>query len=68
MASSLQHTMVREVVMARSNTRKSEPVRNSQRCSVCGAVLRLEDWCRDEPHAYGGLSPEQYAELFWEEA
>lgn len=54
--------------MARSSTKKSETVRYSQRCSVCGALLRSEDWCRDDAHAYGGLSPEQYAELFWEEA
>ncbi|MCK6554391.1 hypothetical protein L6Q96_07370 [Candidatus Binatia bacterium] len=54
--------------MARQSTRKSEAVRPTQRCSVCGAVLRQDELSRDESHAYGGLSPEQYVELFWDEA
>lgn len=54
--------------MARHTAKKSETLRPSTRCSVCGAVLRLQDWHRDEPCEYGGLSPEQYVELFWDEA
>lgn len=68
LASSLQGQVDREVVMARQSTRKSEAVRPTQRCSVCGAVLRQDELSRDESHAYGGLSPEQYVELFWDEA
>lgn len=54
--------------MARPSAKKNETVRNSYRCNVCGAVLRLEGWSRDEPCGYGGLAPEQYVELFWDEA
>ena len=54
--------------MARPNTKKSETVRHAHRCTVCGVLLRLEEWSHDESSTYGGLAPEQYVELFWDEA
>ncbi len=37
------------------------------RCVVCGAWRKWEEPCCDT-HAYAGLDPVQYVELFWDEA
>jgi hypothetical protein len=52
-----------ERIIARQNDQWMEHVR----CNVCGAPIRPFDSCC-EPHELGGLTPEQYVDLFWDEA
>jgi hypothetical protein len=54
--------------MERINARQfeSSPLEHT-RCGVCGAPIRAYDSCC-EPHELSGLTPEQYVDLFWDEA
>ncbi len=38
------------------------------RCVVCGVWRKWEEQCCCDTHAYAGLDPVQYVELFWDEA
>jgi len=40
---------------------------SEDRCIVCGARLHFDTWCCPAC-ARNGLSSQQYAELFWDEA
>jgi hypothetical protein len=53
--------------MERIIARQADYPADDRRCSVCGAPIRPLDSCC-EPHELGGLTPEQYVDLFWDEA
>ncbi len=53
--------------MERTIARQLEHLMDHSRCGVCGAAIRPTDSCC-QPHELGGLSPEQYVDLFWDEA
>ena len=53
--------------MERIVAKETENWMTHARCSVCGAPIRAFDSCCG-PHELAGLTPEQYVDLFWDEA
>jgi hypothetical protein len=53
--------------MERINATQSGQWMDQTRCTVCGAPMQGFDACC-ERDALGGLTPEQYVDLFWDEA
>jgi hypothetical protein len=53
--------------MERTNARQVDHSAERARCGVCGAPIWASEACC-ESHDLGGLTPEQYVALFWDEA